>query len=153
MNKSKFFGLLMIMTLIFSGIVLAQNDEPEFTATLTGAAEVPGPGDSDGTGTAMIRLNKNKAEACFEISVENIDAATAAHIHEAPEGEAGPPVVTLSPAPKDEDGEESESDCVSVDPLLVERIIMNPARFYVNVHNAEFPDGAIRGQLSMVKAD
>lgn len=30
---------------------------------------------------------------------------------------------------------------------LVRDILANPAGFYVNVHNAEFPNGTVRGQL------
>jgi len=30
---------------------------------------------------------------------------------------------------------------------IVQRILNDPASFYVNVHNIEFPMGAIRGQL------
>jgi hypothetical protein len=30
----------------------------------------------------------------------------------------------------------------------MKRIRQNPENFYVNVHNADFPDGAVRGQLS-----
>ena len=38
------------------------------TASLTGAAEVPGPGDPDGTGTALITLNQGQNEVCFELT-------------------------------------------------------------------------------------
>ena len=38
--------------------------------------------------------------------------------------------------------------CVSAGEDLIKEIRQNPANYYVNVHNADFPDGAIRGQLS-----
>ena len=37
--------------------------------------------------------------------------------------------------------------CVEVDRDLAEAIAADPRGYYVNVHNAEFPGGAIRGQL------
>jgi hypothetical protein len=67
----------------------------------------------------------------------------AAHIHEAPAGQAGPVVVGLMPPTNG-----AASGCVSVARELARDILMNPANYYVNVHNAEFPAGALRGQLS-----
>gem|GEM_PF-1057843 len=112
------------------------------TTELVGAVEVP-PGDPDGSGTATIRLRPEKGEACFELTASDIGPATAAHIHEGAEGVAGPAVVTLDPPTGG-----SSSGCVSnVDTDLLRNILQNPEQYYVNVHNEEFPDGAIRGQL------
>ncbi|HKY53428.1 MAG TPA: CHRD domain-containing protein, partial [Anaerolineales bacterium] len=120
------------------------------TAQLTGAAEVPGPGDPDGSGTATIRLQLEQGEVCFDLTVSNIGPATAAHIHEGAEGVAGPVVVPLDPAPTGG----SSSGCISdVDAALLQNIAQNPGQYYVNVHNEEFPDGAIRGQLGRVADD
>ena len=80
---------------------------------------------------------------CYELSVRNIAPATAAHIHEAPAGETGPVVVTLE-APTDG----SSSGCIDVGRVLAKEILQDPSDYYVNVHNAEFPGGALRGQLS-----
>jgi hypothetical protein len=115
------------------------------TVNLTGAEEVPGPGDEDAEGTAAVYLRSDSNEVCVDISVENITLpATAAHIHQAPAGQAGDPVVPLT-AP----GADGLSNtCATVEATLMQDMINNPENFYVNVHNADFPAGAARGQLS-----
>ena len=109
---------------------------------LTGAEEVPGPGDPDGSGFATITVNPGQEELCYELGVEGIAPARAAHVHVAPAGEAGPVVVGLTPPTNG-----SSSGCAPVDRELAKAIVKNPENYYVNVHNAEFPAGALRGQL------
>ena len=115
-----------------------------FSTTLAGANEIPGPGDPDGSGEAVLQLNPGQGEVCFQLAVRDIAPATASHIHRAPAGVAGPVVVGLTPPP--ESG--SSSACVSAPRELILEIIQNPEAFYVNVHNADHPAGAVRGQLS-----
>jgi hypothetical protein len=77
------------------------------------------------------------------IFVDQIGKPTAAHIHPGAVGEVGDPVVPLkTPTVGDTAG------CVQTRERLVARILANPQNFYVNVHNARFPGGAIRGQLA-----
>jgi hypothetical protein len=114
-----------------------------FTATLIGGAEVPGPGDEDGLGSAAITLDAVQGLVCYALHAVNIDRPTAAHIHEGAVGVAGSVVVPLA-APTDSDSSGCARD---VDRELVARIERTPADFYINVHTAEFPDGAVRGQL------
>jgi CHRD domain len=115
-----------------------------FVASLNGASEVPVTGDTDGEGTAAITINPTTFEVCFDLRASNIATATLAHIHAGAVGVAGPVVVTLTPPTPTSTG------CVIAAPTTVATdIIANPAGFYVNVHNADFPGGAIRGQLSV----
>lgn len=115
-----------------------------FSTELTGAAEVPGPGDPDGSGSAHLTLNQGQGEVCFHLVVEGIAPAAAAHIHVGAAGVPGPVVVPLAPPTSGE-----SSGCVSgVDPELIKAIRQNPEGYYVNVHNVDFPAGALRGQLS-----
>jgi hypothetical protein len=68
----------------------------------------------------------------------------AAHIHRGVVGVAGPVVVPLPPT-----GPSSGTGCTTgVDRSLALEIIEQPWEFYVNTHNAEFPAGVARGQLS-----
>lgn len=123
-------------------VALAGGGAPRVT-TLSGAEEVP-PADPDGTGFAAITLNVGQASVCWELSVSDIAPAFAAHIHVAPAGVNGPIVVPLSPPTTG-----SSSGCrENVNPALVQAIIDFPELYYVNVHNAPFPGGAVRGQLS-----
>lgn len=129
--------------LAVAGIAMAQQDGGRpFSTSLNGAAEVPGPGDPDGRGRAELRINPGQGQVCFTLTVSGIGTPTAAHIHRAVAGQAGPIVVTLT-APSGG----SSKDCVNADRELLKNIVQNPSNYYVNVHNADFPAGAIRGQL------
>jgi hypothetical protein len=113
-------------------------------ATLTGAAEKPKAADPDGKGAATVRVDVAKSQVCYDVQVSGIGPATMAHIHKGSPTEAGPVAIPLkAPGP---DGK--SSDCTQADQALLKDILQNPGRYYVNVHNAEFPAGAIRGQLS-----
>jgi hypothetical protein len=121
--------------------VLAADTVTMKTA-MTGAAEVPGPADMKGTGTATVTIDKAKNQVCYTLAVKGIDTATMAHIHKGAVGVAGPPVVVLdAPASGNSKG------CQTVAADVVIALLTTPADYYVNVHNAAFPKGAIRGQL------
>jgi hypothetical protein len=128
--------------LLGAGAAFAQEGGRRFTTPLTGVAEVPGPGDPDGRGAAEIRVNPGRKQVCFTLRVSNIDPATGAHIHEGAPTEAGPVVVTLAPPAGG-----TSRGCVAVTRELALEIIRTPTNYYVNVHNAAFPKGAVRGQL------
>ena len=120
----------------------AQDGGRRYTIPMTGAAEVPGPGDPDGSGTAVFRINSGQNRVCYTLTVSNIAPATAAHIHRTPP-DPGPVAVGLDPPT---DG--SSEGCATVTRALAQELIRNPSIFYVNVHNADFPGGAVRGNFS-----
>ncbi len=109
-------------------------------ADLSGSAETAG-GDKDGYGDLAAALKLTEGQFCYELSVGNIAAATAAHIHEGKAGADGPPVITISVT-----GTKNEA-CVAADKKLLERMADKPGEYYVNVHNTAHPAGAVRGQL------
>lgn len=122
-------------------VALAGTDRMQ--VLLGGAAEVPEPGDPDGKGLLQLAFDKAKSQICYDIKVENIDIATGVYIHSGSKGQAGAAKVILGVP-----GEGTAQGCVKSDPQLMQDILQNPSNYYVNVHNDEFPEGAIRGQLS-----
>jgi CHRD domain len=133
----------VVMALLGAAHVEAGQEMGKATAKLTGDAEVPGPGDPKGSGTIQVTLDPAKGEVCYELSVANIQEATAAHIHEGAKGQEGPVKVPLE-APKTG----AAKGCTKADAVVIEAIMKDPTGYYVNVHNAAFPKGAVRGQLS-----
>lgn len=135
--------LALLGAMTISSVAFAA--ETTLTATLAGGdAEVP-PGDPDGSGTASVVIDPAAGTACYKITVENIAAATASHIHAGAAGTAGSVVVPL-----DTDGfEGSTEDCAEgQDAAALQAIIDDPGSYYVNVHTADFGGGAVRGQLA-----
>jgi CHRD domain-containing protein len=135
--------LVIALTLLSGPYGEAAQDLEKATAKLTGSAEVPGPGDPNGNGTVEVSVNPEKGEVCYELSVANLQGVTAAHIHEGAMGKEGPVKVTLE-APKTG----SAKGCAKADTAVIQAMLKDPAGYYVNVHSAAFPKGAVRGQLS-----
>jgi len=156
MKKVTLVALTLAALISTSGVVFAHdggggNDHPGMNtgggprrvAILRGAEEVPNLGDPDGAGFAIIRAKPGKQMVCYEIFVSGIAPATLAHIHLGAAGVAGPVVVNFS-APTSG----YSKGCVDgLDKELVKNIKNNPGQYYVNVHNADYPGGAVRGQL------
>ena len=102
-----------------------------------------GVGDRNGRGSFSATFDGN--ELCYGLTVKNIANPVAAHIHRGSPRVAGPVVLPLEQPANGDPG--ASSDCVDVPRSLARAIRRNPAKFYVNVHTADFPDGAVRGQL------
>lgn len=128
---------LLLASLLLAAPLFAQN--ASLSATLTGAAEVPGPGDTDGIGFAVVTVNGTSVN--YSVLTSNIAAPTLAHIHRGAAGVAGPPVVDLNI-------NALANGTATIAQSLANEIAGNPAGFYVNVHTGDFPNGAVRGQLA-----
>lgn len=107
-------------------------------------------GDKNGSGSAVVfGIDGDPNTLCYSLIVKKIRPAVAAHIHEGQPGENGPVVANLA-APADKtagdcltDGEEGKF----LGDTTAAEILANPEDYYINVHNEQFPGGAIRGQL------
>ncbi len=113
-----------------------------FTIPLSGANEVlPTVGDPDGSGVAVLIIDDATAPfptISWIISTQNIALPpTGAHIHQGAVDANGPVRI-------DFDAALSGSDLQDADLVGV---LADPTGWYVNVHNATYPSGAIRGQV------
>lgn len=115
-------------------------------------------GDANGMGEAYVfGVDGDETTLCYTLLVSGVQTVPvgdgmAAHIHEGPMGENGPVVAALA-GPEDgnaadclTEGEEGKFPTGEMG--IVQRILNNPEDFYVNVHNPQYPNGVIRGQLS-----
>jgi hypothetical protein len=112
-------------------------------ATLNASEEVPSPGPAGAKGTAKIVLDDAANTLCYELTWEGLSGEpTAAHVHTGKKGVAGPVAVDFKLK------ENGPKACVPANPTSLAGIRDNPDGHYVNVHTADHPKGAIRGQLA-----
>ena len=117
------------------------------TTTATTKLEATLNGKADGApktnkGKAEVRLNAATGKVCWEFTLAKIDGKpNQAHIHKGKAGVAGNVVVPLGASYK-------RQGCTSAAKSLVKSIAGHPGAYYVNVHNAKHPAGAMRGQLT-----
>ena len=110
-------------------------------------------GDPDGSGFAVVRLDPEQDLVCYSAVVRDISAPTepapgvgSAHIH-------GPLPATVIAIDLDTvfraTGTSTyiASDCIDADSAAIDAVLADPELFYFNVHNADYPAGAVQGSL------
>lgn len=157
----------MVAALLVALSLPALAQERTFVSPMSGDEEVPAV-ETDASGDAQYMLSEDGTQMSFRVEVTDLEDVTMAHIHLAPAGENGPPVVWLhSPAGEPElvegvttgtlaTGSFSADDLVgplegaTLDDLVEE---MAAGNTYTNVHTEAFPDGEVRGQIAEVEAE
>ncbi len=97
-------------------------------------------GSPVGHGIVNLNLKAGSGKVCWTFKIVGLPKPSAAHIHRARPGKAGPVVVPLG-------GSYKAKGCTTAPKKTIEAIESNPNAYYVNVHTAKYPNGAIRGQL------
>jgi hypothetical protein len=154
-------------------IALAGHANTVLTAQLDGRHEVSNDaqdnrivGDKNGRGEAYVfGIDGDPSTLCYVLLVEKVQLVPvtegmAAHIHFGERGQNGPVVAALA-GPFDGNAAdcltEGEPGKFPLDPMadsgIVQDILNHPGDYYINVHNPEFPGGAIRGQLEYVEEE
>jgi len=141
-------GVAIASALAFSASVgaVGSGDRAIF-AVMTGAKEVDVNGEHHGdpNGRGSFSATLDGRQLCYGIEVKNINNPVAAHIHRGGPDVAGPVVQPLMQPATGDPG--ASSACVRISRRLARGLRRHPGRFYVNVHTADLPNGAIRGQL------
>jgi len=151
-------GAFSLVGIVAIGGIATARDRT-LRASLDGVQEVPD-ADPDGTGKARVTVDEETGEVCFTVRFNGVGTPNRGHIHTGIAGANGGIVVPFFelvgvPAdPRNDDLEDGHLEgCVTLDPAvpanaaLLADIADHPEEYYVNLHNARFPGGAVRGQL------
>ena len=124
---------------------------------LSGKDEVP-PTESNASAWAKFQSVDNDSQLSYWVSIVGLKEITGAHLHKGSVGQNGDIVAVLSEAKSAEGGNETISlkGNITKDglqgPLEGKEVsdlvsLMRNGSAYVNVHNNEYKDGVIRGQI------
>ena len=113
-----------------------------YAVKMTGAAETPA-GAPGGTAKAVVTLSTKTGKVCWTFtSLSGVSTPTYAHIHVGVAGKSGNIVLPLSTG-----STLKTKGCVHASATLISQIAASPHGYYVNIHNAAYPGGAVRAQL------
>ncbi|MFE9443264.1 CHRD domain-containing protein [Streptomyces sp. NPDC006602] len=123
-------------------------------ASLRGANEVPvdgGPavGDKDGAALQFVKVQGDKVSVA--VKWRGTGKPTALHLHQGAMGTNGGIKVDFTDLLDSNRKGRTVTGTVKVgDAALLDALTTDPGSFYVNLHTAEFPGGAVRGRLHKV---
>lgn len=129
-------GSIGLMTLTFLAYACLAKDVP---VKLTGASEVPAT-QSAATGTGTLSVGEDHSIK-GSVTTQGM-SGTMAHVHVAPPGKNGPPIITLSKSGDD-------TWAIPEGSKLTDEQYrkFKAGELYVNVHSEAHPGGEIRAQL------
>lgn len=157
MKKRMVLPLALVLAVAgFAGSVFASSHEgQEFMAELTPEQE-PAEVDSNATGDATVQFSEDGMSLEFTVNADGLDNALAGHFHSGPPGENGPVELLLfeNAEPMDYDGEVATGTLTEADlagDMSWEDFTasMVAGDIYVNLHTEQYPEGEIRGQVTM----
>jgi CHRD domain len=123
-----------------SATTSSQVKAKTYKVKLVGSNEIPA-GTPSGSATAVISIRAKTNQLCWKFSnLKGVTTPTAAHLHKAPAGSAGPIVVPFG-------GTYTASGCTPVPVPVLSQIEAGHKGYYVNIHNQKYPGGAVRAQL------
>ncbi|MFI5689557.1 CHRD domain-containing protein [Streptomyces sp. NPDC051636] len=122
-------------------------------ASLRGANEVPvagGPavGDKDGAALEFLKVQGNKVSVA--VAWRHTGKPTSLHIHQGAKGTNGGVKIDFGKLLDKATGHTVTGTVKVNDTALLKKLTTDPGSFYANLHTAEFPGGAVRGQLHNV---
>ncbi|MBT2389640.1 CHRD domain-containing protein [Streptomyces sp. ISL-1] len=102
-------------------------------------------GDPDGH--AVTFLHPKGTNVDYSLAWVNIKSPSKGHIHKGAFGKNGDVVFDFFNRPVPDGIFAVSGKLAGQNPDVVKRVHANPQNYYSNIHTAEFPDGAVRGQL------
>jgi hypothetical protein len=100
--------------------------------------------NTEGAGSFAAQSNVGQGRICWRITVTGLTDVTAAHIHY----RTGPKATTVAvPLALPEPFHAPAKGCTNASRSLLSQIVRHPGLFYVNVHTASYPSGAVSGML------
>ena len=148
-SKTAYLAFAFATPAILSGCATAEEAIAEAVADtqrakLTGAEVVSSTGDRDGYATAEVSIANELDQICYDINdIRDISTITSVSINRGKRGQTGPSVLRFETA-----NEGGWKRCVKRTEWLEDKLKFQPGNYYVQVSTSEFPNGAIRGQLT-----
>lgn len=149
----RFSAAAVTLLCVIAFSVVTKADTITFTATLSGANEVPNPVTTNATGTATLILDTVTGKATLSVSFTGLSSGlTGSHIHCcAPAGANAGVLVNFGSQLTTGSTSGSFSNWAIPMTFTAQQIsdLIN-GRMYVNIHSSNNTGGEIRGQLTAV---
>lgn len=148
MAQRAFAVLVLVLT------AMAAGSAPSFARAEVISVHLAPSGDADGSGIAVLRFDPDAGRVCYTIVARDIGAPQepapgigSAHIHGPLP--AGGIAIDLDTVFRTTGTDTYVSNgCVAAGRAAIDAVLVNPERYYINVHNAQFPGGAVQGNLA-----